>query len=199
MLTRNSGRFLRQAPNAVRVVMNDGNGGNIRNGILLAGRVLLASCFIPSAIIRASNISGFAASLSAAGLPYTDALAALIVLVEVFGPLAVILGLAPRSSACALLGVSVVTTGVLHRFWEVPGVARHLQQAVFMSQIGIISALLLYIVTGPGAWSWHDWWKGAGEKRKPAAKKKSPRPRTTRTKPGPVRPVQNDDGWVDAA
>src|SRR5690349_13443200 len=91
------------------------------NGILLSSRLLLAGCFLPAAMGRVTNISGFAATLTMKGVPYGDVVATLIVLAEVFGPLALIFGLAPRLSASALIGALVVTTGTMHRFWEYGG------------------------------------------------------------------------------
>ncbi|MFD0462206.1 DoxX family membrane protein [Microvirga aerilata] len=51
-------------------------------------------------------------------MPYADVAATLILLAEVFGPLALIFGLAPRLSAAALIAALAVTTATLHRFWD---------------------------------------------------------------------------------
>jgi uncharacterized membrane protein YphA (DoxX/SURF4 family) len=170
------------------------------NGILLSGRVLLAAAFLPPAVARLSNISGFAVSLSAKGLPYGEVIAAAVTLAETVGPLALIVGVAPRLSACALIAATVITTGTLHRFWEVGGAARQAEQTLFIAQFGIIGALLLYLVTGPGAWSWQAWWRTDPKKPKPAAKsKKPPRPRAARPRPVPSRPSPPDEELADAA
>jgi uncharacterized membrane protein YphA (DoxX/SURF4 family) len=157
------------------------------DGILLAGRVLLGACFLPPAVARLSNISGFAVSLSAHGVPYGEGIAAAVTLTETVGPLALIVGFTPRLSASALIAATVITTGTLHRFWALGGVARQVEQTLFMAQFGIIAALLFYLMTGPGGWSWQAWWRGEGKKPKPAAKKK------------PSRPSLNDAELADAA
>jgi putative oxidoreductase len=179
--------------------MSESREAVVTNTVLLAGRVLLAACFIPTAYAHMSNISGFAVSMRAQGLPSTDALAALVVLAEAFGPLALLLGFAPRISACALMGATALTTGALHRFWEFGAAIRPMEQAVFLSQVGILAALLFYIVAGPGAWSWQAWWRGATAKPKPAARKKLSRPRTPKARPAPAKAEQPDDEWADAA
>ena len=168
------------------------------NGILLLNRLLLAGCFLPAAIGRITNISGFAATLTMKGVPYGDVVATLIVLAEVFGPLALVLGLAPRLSASALIAALVVTTGTLHRFWEYGGITRQAEQAVFLSHLGVLAGLLFYALTGPGAWSWQAWWRGFGGAAKPAKKKRPSRPRTPKPRPVPARAAMDDD-LADAA
>lgn len=172
------------------------------NGILLLNRLLLASCFLPVAVGRLSNISGLAATLTLKGMPYGDVVATLIVLAEVFGPLALIFGFAPRLSAAVLIAALVVTTGTMHRFWDYAGLNRQAEQAVFLSHLGVLAGLLFYGLMGPGAWSWQGWWQGLNGKGKPAkSKKKQPsRPRAPKPRPAPVRPVADDqDELADAA
>jgi putative oxidoreductase len=170
------------------------------NGILLSGRVLLAAAFLPQAVARLSNISGFAVSLSAKGVPYDEVIAAAVTLVETVGPLALIVGVAPRLSACALITATVITMGTLHRFWDLAGAARQAEQTLFLAQFGIIAGLLLYLVTGPGAWSWQAWWRADPKKPKPAARNRKPsRPRAARPRPAPSRPSAADEDLADAA
>jgi putative oxidoreductase len=170
------------------------------NAILLSGRVLLAAAFLPPAVARLSNISGFAVSLSGRGLPYGEVIAAAVTLAEIVGPLALIVGIAPRLSACALIVATVISTGTLHRFWELAGTAHQAEQTLFLAQLGIIAALLLYLITGPGAWSWQAWWRADAKKPKPAARNKKPsRPRAARPRPVPSRPSPADEDLADAA
>jgi putative oxidoreductase len=178
--------------------MGEGRGLYVSNGILLLSRLLLGGCFLPAAVGHASNISGFAASLTMKGIPYADVAATLIVLAELFGPLALILGLAPRLSASVLIAATLVTTGALHRFWDYGGLTRHAEQAIFLAHLGVLAGLLLSIVTGPGEWSWQAWWKGAAAK-KAAPKKKRPRSQSPRPKPAPARPAAAEDEYADAA
>ena len=170
------------------------------NGILLVGRVLLATCFLPQAVARLSNFSGFAVSLSGRGLPYGEATAAAVTLAETVAPLALIVGFAPRLSASALIAATAITTGTLHRFWDLIGAARHAEQTLFLAQLGIIAGLLLYLVTGPGAWSWQAWWRADAKKPKTAAKnRKPPRPRAALPRPVPSRPSPGNEDLADAA
>jgi putative oxidoreductase len=188
------------------IVQSWGNLGEDRamtmtNGILLSGRMLLATWFLPQAFARLSNISGFAVSLSAKGVPYGEVVAAAVTLAGIVGPLALIVGIAPRLSASALIAATVITTGTLHRFWELAGAAaRQAEQTLFLAQFGIIAALLLYLVTGPGAWSWQAWWRADPKKPKPAARNRKPsRPRAARPRPAPSRPSPSHEDLADAA
>ncbi len=176
-----------------------GEGRGVTDGILLLSRLLLAGCFLPQAIGRLTNISGFAAGLTMKGIPYGDVVATVIVLAELFGPLALILGLAPRLSALVLIAATLVTTGALHRFWDYGGLTRSAEQAIFLAHLGVVAGLLLTVVTGPGAWSWQGWWKGAGLKAKPAPKKKRSRTQAPRPRPAPARPAAEEDDYADAA
>ena len=138
------------------------------NGALLLGRVMLAGCFVPSGLAKLSNISGFAVSLAAVGVPFPGAVATGCVLANIFGPLALIIGIAPRLTAGALIAVTAVTTALLHRFWEYGGGIRQIEQATFLAHLGITAGLLFYIVSGPGAWSWQGWWSGQTRERQSA-------------------------------
>jgi putative oxidoreductase len=151
------------------------------NGVLLLARLMMASCFIPAAVTRVSNISGFSYQLWVKGMPYPSAVAAAVAVIEVFGPLALVLGFAPRLTASVLVGATVITTGTLHRFWEVVGPSRDVEQALFVGHLGLVAGLLFYAVSGPGAWSWQTWWKGPRETVKPA--KKPARSRSSKPRP----------------
>src|SRR3954447_26841918 len=105
----------------------------IDTGALLLGRLALAACVAPSGIAHAMNISGFAALLAKQGLPFPHGLATAGVLIEVFGPVAVVLGLAPRLSAALLVLVEGSSALALHRFWAMDGAARQVEQALFLT------------------------------------------------------------------
>ncbi|HZH11772.1 MAG TPA: DoxX family protein [Microvirga sp.] len=169
------------------------------NGILLLNRLLLAGCFLPTALGRIANVSGFAAALTMKGIPYGDVVATAIVITEIAAPLALILGLAPRLSASALIAALVITTGALHRFWDYGGLTRAGEQALFLANLGVLAGLLFYMLVGPGAFSWQGWWGGAGPK-KPAKKKRQTRPRTAKPKPAPVQSIDDEeDEYANAA
>jgi uncharacterized membrane protein YphA (DoxX/SURF4 family) len=170
-----------------------------RNTALLVGRVLLAGCFAPVAFSHAANISGLAASLGQKGMPYADAVTALIVLTEIFCPLALLLGVAPRLAPAALFASTLLVNGALHRFWEFGGAARHVEQTIFTAQLGVLAALLFACVAGPAGWSLHAWLKGGDKPSRHAAKKKAARAKPSKPKLAASRPARDDEELADAA
>lgn len=155
------------------------------NGVLFLARLMIAACFVPAAIAHATNVSGLAFHLTAKGVPYASIVAAVMAVTEVFGPVLLVLGVAPRVTAGALVLVPVISTGVLHRFWEMVGPLRDAEQAIFVSQVGLAGGLLLYAITGPGAWSWQAIWRSSSAGAKPA--KKSAPSRRAKPRPAPAR------------
>ncbi|TNC12004.1 DoxX family protein [Methylobacterium terricola] len=134
------------------------------DGILLAGRLLLASALLPAAIGRALNPSGFALTLAATGMPAPNAVATASVVIGVFGPLLLALGVLPRLVGLGLSLHAVVAGLLLHRFWDFSGAVARVEQELFLAQLGLAAGFVLYAVTGPGGWSWQGWWHGGSER-----------------------------------
>ncbi len=124
------------------------------NGLLLAGRLVLAGCLVPAAIARGLNPSGFAMALATEGLPFTTEIAAGVVVIGAAAPVALAMGVLPRITAALVILETVFVTLVLHRFWEFGGVFRQAEQATFMAALALVGGLLFYAHAGPGDWSW---------------------------------------------
>jgi uncharacterized membrane protein YphA (DoxX/SURF4 family) len=172
------------------------------DGALLAARILLVLTFIPPAATHASNVSGLAASLALKGIPSAEIVAAAVTVAEVVGPVLLVLGIAPRLTAGMLMGAVVITTGTLHRFWDMSGGARTVEQAIFMAQLGIAAALLLYFLSGPGRWSLKAWARGGVTAKHAGRKKSSPQrapQRSSRSQASATRPAAGEDELADAA
>jgi putative oxidoreductase len=118
---------------------------------LLIGRLLVAALFLPSGFNKLMAFSTFAASLAAKGLPYPAVVAGVLVAAEVLGPLALIIGLWPRSTAFVLIGFTAVTLWMTHRSLGV--VFRPRQNVQFYQTVAVIGGLLFYFASGPGGWS----------------------------------------------
>src|SRR4030095_16818209 len=118
-----------------------------------------------------------AALLAKQGLPFAHGLATPVVLIEVFGPLAFVLGLAPRLSAALLVLVEVCSALALHRFWSLGGAARQVEQVLFLTNLGLAAGAPFYFVSGPGAWSLGHLGRGGA----PASPKESqPKPNSAK-------------------
>lgn len=132
-----------------------------QDGTLLAARLLLAAALLPTGIARALNVSGFALTLAGSGMPFPNAVATAAVVVQVFGPLALILGVLPRLIGLALAAFATVTAVMLHAFWHYIGPAAIAERTLMLADLGLAGGFLMYALTGPGAWSWQGWRAGA--------------------------------------
>jgi putative oxidoreductase len=120
---------------------------------LLFGRILVAALFLPSGFNKLVTFSSFAASLAAKGVPYPAAVAAILIAAEFLGPLALVIGLWPRSTALVLIGFTAVTIWLTHRNLGVGVVLRPGQNVQFFQSLAIVGGLLFYFASGPGGWS----------------------------------------------
>ena len=158
------------------------------NLTLLGGRILLAASFAPGAVERLANVSGFAAALAAKGVPYAPVLAAFCAVAGSFGPLALVLGVAPRLTAAALVAHTLLVAGTL-----LPGPLRPVDRSLFAAQLAVIGGLLYYAAAGPGPWSLSAWWRreAPAKGRAPAPKARKPAsPRAPRPKAAPREPAE---------
>jgi hypothetical protein len=66
----------------------------------------------------------------------------------------------------------------LHRFWAMDGAARQVEQALFLTNLGLAAASLFYFVSGPGAWSLGSLWRGGSAPASP--KEAQPKPNSAK-------------------
>ena len=124
------------------------------DALLLLGRLLLATLFLPSGIGKLFEFQTFAARPSLQALPFGGtAWAAAAVAIEVLVPIALIIGFAPRLSALLLMAFVIAATATTHRYWEFTEPARRAQEINFFKNVGILAGLCFYMASGPGAWS----------------------------------------------
>ncbi|GJE28014.1 DoxX family protein [Methylobacterium organophilum] len=144
--------------------------GRAQNGVLLASRLLMAAALLPTGIARALNVSGFALTLASAGMPAPNAVATAAVVVQVFGPLAVVLGVMPRITGFAMAGFVAAMAGLLHPFWLYAGGSAVVERSFLLADLGLAGAFLMYAMTGPGAWSWQGLRRGGSAPARAPAK-----------------------------
>ncbi|GAB6844972.1 putative membrane protein YphA (DoxX/SURF4 family) [Methylorubrum rhodinum] len=142
--------------------------GSAQNGVLLAARLLMAAALLPTGIARALNVSGFALTLAGAGCPAPNAVATAAVIVQVFGPLALILGVMPRVTGLAMALFVAAMAALLHPFWHYVGGSAVTERSFFLADLGLAGAFLMYAMTGPGAWSWQGYFARSGRGPEPA-------------------------------
>lgn len=122
-------------------------GENHRGPGLVArlGRLGLASMFISSGLDVAREPGARVQKVEAAGLPQAELLTRLNGAGMALAGAALALGIRPRTSALALLGMLVPTTVVGHPFWTLEGPARAQQQIQVLKNVAMAGGLLQVI------------------------------------------------------
>lgn len=124
------------------------------DGALLIARLAVAALFLPAGLGKLSNLDGFTAMLAGKGIPYPDLVAVLGVAAEILGPMALILGVAPRATAILMIGFTLVASLISHSFWTIADAAQAAQQQTqFFKNLAIMGGLLFYFVSGAGSFS----------------------------------------------
>jgi putative oxidoreductase len=129
--------------------MND----TLRNPLALVGRVLLALMFVLAGAGKVGGFAGTVAYMQSAGLPATQALALLVILLEIGAGLALMLGYRTRPAALALAAFTLLASFIFHAFWSAPPAQAMVQNLLFMKNLSVAGGLLLLAALGPGAWS----------------------------------------------
>ena len=89
---------------------------SLQSTTVLVGRILLGLIFVLSGFAKISGFDGTAGYIASKGLPLPQLLAALTIVVELGGGLALMAGLYTRQAVIALAGFSLLTAVVFHNF-----------------------------------------------------------------------------------
>ncbi|MBC3928983.1 DoxX family protein [Undibacterium sp. CY21W] len=125
----------------------------LKNPLALAGRLLLASLFLPAGIGKLTGFAGTIAYISSAGLPMPALAAAAALIVEIGGGAALIAGAGTRIAALVLALFTLVASFVFHAYWAVPADQQYVTQLLFFKNIAVAGGLLTLVAWGAGAWS----------------------------------------------
>ena len=111
-----------------------------------AGRVLIALMFVMSGIGKITAYSGTQGYMEAMGVP--GALLPLVILLEVAGGIAIIVGWQTRLVALALAGFCVISAILFHANFS-----DQTQMIMFLKNIAISGGFLFLVANGPGAYA----------------------------------------------
>ena len=132
---------------------------SLNNPLALVGRLLLAALFLPAGLAKIGGFAGTVGYIASAGLPLPQLAAALAIVVEVGGGLALLAGWGTRLAALALAAFTLFATFAFHNFWAMPADQVMMQQLMFFKNIAVVGGLLMLAAHGAGAWS-HDGRRG---------------------------------------
>ncbi|TVT57023.1 MAG: DoxX family protein [Azoarcus sp. PHD] len=125
----------------------------LQNPLSLVGRLLLAALFLPAGIGKLTGFSGTVGYISSVGLPLPEVAAALALIVEIGGGLALIAGFGTRLAALALGVFTLVASFFFHNYWGVAAEQQFVQQLLFFKNIAVAGGLFTLAAFGAGAWS----------------------------------------------
>ena len=116
----------------------------------LAARVLLAQVFIVSGIGKLFNFTKMAAFMFNKGLPASEALLVLVILLEICGGLLLVAGLRARWVAAAFIGFTLLASLLFHPFWAVEPDKLTAELNNFMKNLAIMGGMLYVMAFGAG-------------------------------------------------
>ena len=126
---------------------------SLQNSSVLVGRILLGLIFVVSGFGKIAGFEGTAGYIASKGLPAASLLAALTILVEVGGGLALIVGFFTRQAALALAGFTLLAALIFHAFWAAPAAQAMGEQIAFLKNLAIAGGMLVLAASGPGSLS----------------------------------------------
>ena len=124
---------------------------NLQNPLALVGRILLALMFVLAGFSKIGGFDGTVGYIASKGLPAPALLAALTIVLEVGGGLAIMFGYFTRWSALALAGFTLLASVIFHAFWSLPADQQMMQQLLFMKNISVAGGMLVLAAFGAGA------------------------------------------------
>lgn len=114
--------------------------------LVLTGRILLAIMFVLAGYQKITGFSGTQQYMEAYGLP--GILLPLVILLELGGGLAIVVGFMTRWVSLALAGFTLVAGLIFHADF-----GDQMQTIMLMKNLGIAGGFLVLAAHGAGAWS----------------------------------------------
>ena len=119
----------------------------------LIGRIAIATLFLPAGILKLLGIEDTGAYFGSLHRPVITALVWMVIMIEVGGGLALILGFHTRLAAIILAGFTLGASLIGHAFWSAPEDAALIAQLIFVRNMAILGGLLVLAAAGGGAYS----------------------------------------------
>lgn len=118
----------------------------LRSFLDVLGRILLVVLFIPSGIGKIFNYTGTIAYMATAGVP--GFLLPLVILTEVGGGVAILLGWHTRIAAFLMAGFTLLAVLIFHH-----NPADHAEKIIALAEVAVAGGFLVLCAHGAGGWS----------------------------------------------
>jgi putative oxidoreductase len=126
---------------------------SIQNNLSLLGRLLFVALFLPAGIGKLTGFAGTVGYISSIGLPLPALGAAVALVVEIVGSLALLVGYRTRITALVLAIFTLVASVLFHNFWGASADQAFTQQLMFFKNIAVVGGLLTLAAHGAGGLS----------------------------------------------
>jgi putative oxidoreductase len=123
----------------------------LQDTTVLVGRILLGLLFVLSGFSKIAGFDGTVGYIAAKGLPMPTLVAALTILIELGGGLALVVGFYTRQAALTLAVFTLLTGFIFHNFWAADAASKMMQQINFMKNLSITGGMLVLAAFGPGS------------------------------------------------
>lgn len=124
-----------------------------QDALSLAARILFVALFLPAGIGKLTGFDGTVGYISSVGLPLPEVGAALALVVEIAGGLALLAGFGTRIAALVLAVFTLVASFFFHAYWAAPADQAYVAQLLFFKNIAVVGGLLALAAHGAGRWS----------------------------------------------
>ena len=123
---------------------------SLRTPFAVAGRFLLALMFVMAGFSKITGFAGTVGYMASKGMPAAEVLAALTIVLEIGGGLALLFGWQARWAALALALFTLLASVIFHNFWALPEAQKMMQQLMFMKNLAIVGGLFMVVALGAG-------------------------------------------------
>jgi putative oxidoreductase len=123
-------------------VMSEVFENKFRDELILVARIFLVTLFLIFGWTKLSDFNGTISYMTAMGAPLPHAAAAIAVLMEILGSIAILLGAWARPVAILLIVYTLGTSIIGHRYWNMSGNEEFNNMINFYKNLSIIGGLL---------------------------------------------------------
>lgn len=127
--------------------------GAAEDTLVLIGRVMIASLFVPEGFGKLTGFADVVAYISAVGLPLPALGAVIAIVVEVGLGLLFLVGYRTRIVSIILAVFTVVTAVIFHNYWAMPTDKAYVNHLMFFKNIAVAGGLLAIAAFGAGRFS----------------------------------------------
>ncbi len=116
----------------------------------LVGRILLSAIFILAGFHKITGFENTAGYMASKGLPMTEVLLVLTIIIELAGGIMLLVGWQARWAATAIFLFLIPVTLVFHPFWSFEAQEAMTQYHAFMKNLAIMGGMLFVMIHGSG-------------------------------------------------